>query len=176
MAGPGEDAASAGGHGRLRASHADREQVIGVLKAAFVRGMLDKDEFDARVGQVLAPRTYAELAAVTADLPAGLTAAKPPGPARARGEARGLRPGLVLTVATVLYAGVWPVAFLLPRNSEGEPQGAVQLVAFATLVYLIVLVTAAGDLLDSWQVSRFGRQLLPGPVPGAGGPASPRRH
>jgi hypothetical protein len=32
-------------------------------------------------------------------------------------------PGLVLTAATVLYASVWKVAFLLPKNGEGEPQG-----------------------------------------------------
>jgi hypothetical protein len=85
MAEPGDEiAAGAGGRGHLRASHADREQVIGTLKAAFVQGMLAKDEFDLRVGQTLASRTYAELTAVTADLPAGLTAAQPPRtPARA---------------------------------------------------------------------------------------------
>jgi hypothetical protein len=58
MTGPGDEiAAGAGDHGRLRAAHADREQVIGTLKAAFVQGMLAKDEFDARVGQALASRT-----------------------------------------------------------------------------------------------------------------------
>jgi hypothetical protein len=37
MAGPGDEiAASAGGRSHLRASHADREQMIDVLKAAFV--------------------------------------------------------------------------------------------------------------------------------------------
>jgi hypothetical protein len=73
------------GRGHLRASHADREQVIGVLKAAFVQGRLGKDELNARVGQALAARTYADLATLTADLPAGLTAAEPPHrPARAR--------------------------------------------------------------------------------------------
>ena len=85
MAGPGDEiAAGAGGRGHLRASHADREQVIGTLKAAFVRGMLAKDEFDLRVGQTLAARTYADLAALTADLPAGLAAAKPPSPSEPR--------------------------------------------------------------------------------------------
>lgn len=54
----------------LRAAHADREHAIGLLKNAFVQGMLDKDEFDPRVGQAFASRTYAELAAVTGDLPA----------------------------------------------------------------------------------------------------------
>ena len=39
MAGPGEEkAAAAAGRGRLRASHADREQMINAVKAAFVQG------------------------------------------------------------------------------------------------------------------------------------------
>ena len=42
--------AAAAGRGHLLASHADREQVIDVLKAAFVQDRLTKDEFDARVG------------------------------------------------------------------------------------------------------------------------------
>jgi hypothetical protein len=50
MSGPGDEVAGAGGHGRPRASHAYREQVIGMLKAAFVQGRLDRDEFDLRVG------------------------------------------------------------------------------------------------------------------------------
>jgi hypothetical protein len=50
LAGPGNEIASgAGGQSRLRASHADREQVIEVLKTAFVQGRLDRDEFDLRV-------------------------------------------------------------------------------------------------------------------------------
>jgi len=74
---PGDDiAAAAAGRGRLRASHADREHVLDVLKAAFVQGMLTKDEFDMRVGQTFGSRTYAELAALTADIPAGLIGAQ----------------------------------------------------------------------------------------------------
>ena len=63
--------------GRVRASHADREQAIEVLKAAFVQGRLDKHEFDARVGQAFASRTHLELAAVTADIPPEPIPAKP---------------------------------------------------------------------------------------------------
>ena len=62
----------------MRTSHADREQVIDVLKAAFVQGRLTKDEFDARVGQALASRTHGDLAAVTADIPAGVAGGQPP--------------------------------------------------------------------------------------------------
>ncbi len=78
---PGTQAAAAG----LRASRADRERVIDLLKAAFAQGRLDRNEFDARIGQALASRTYAELAAITADIPAELTGALPRRPpARAR--------------------------------------------------------------------------------------------
>ena len=78
---PGAQAAAAG----QRASRADREQVIDLLKAAFVQGRLDRDEFDARIGQALARRTYGDLAAITGDIPAELTTALPRRPpARAR--------------------------------------------------------------------------------------------
>jgi Domain of unknown function (DUF1707) len=74
-AGPGGETAPAR-RGRLRASHADRERVIATLKAAFVQGRLAKEEFDVRIGQAFASRTYAELAAITADIPARLAAAR----------------------------------------------------------------------------------------------------
>ena len=53
----------------MRASHADREQVIEALKDAFAHGRLTKDELDARAGRALAARTCAELAALTAGIP-----------------------------------------------------------------------------------------------------------
>ena len=46
VTGPGGQLAA--GRGHLRVSHADREQAIDTLKAAFVRGILGKDEFDLR--------------------------------------------------------------------------------------------------------------------------------
>jgi DUF1707 SHOCT-like domain len=81
--------------GRLRASDADREQVIDTIKAAFVQGRLTKDELDLRAGQALTARTYAELVATTAAMPAGLAAARPASqtrPPRETGPARGTRP------------------------------------------------------------------------------------
>ena len=73
------------GCGGLRVSDADREQAIEVLKAGFVRDRLARAEFEARVGQALASRTYAELAAATDGIPGRLTADKPPGmPAHVR--------------------------------------------------------------------------------------------
>ena len=67
----GREDGTAGALGQLRTSHADREQAIDVLKAAFVQGRLTKDEFDLRVGQVFASRTYAALDALTAGIPDG---------------------------------------------------------------------------------------------------------
>lgn len=55
-----------------RASDADREHVINALKAAFVQGRLTRDELDLRVGQALTARSFAGLATLTADIPAGL--------------------------------------------------------------------------------------------------------
>jgi uncharacterized protein DUF1707 len=84
MTEPGTQMAAAD-RGRLRAGRADREQVIEVLKAAFVQDRLSKEEFDARIGQALAARTYAELSAVAADIPAWLTRVQPArAPARKR--------------------------------------------------------------------------------------------
>ncbi len=66
ITGPEEWAAA--GRGHLRAARADREHVIDLLKAAFVQGRLTKDELDARAGQALTARTYAQLAALTDDI------------------------------------------------------------------------------------------------------------
>jgi hypothetical protein len=104
---------------------------------------LDKDKFDLRVDQTFASRTFAELAAVTADIPAGLTTAKPPAPARAQGEARILRPSIVLMVATVPYAGMW--LLLLPLD---DPHRAGALVGIATLFYSIVVIFAGARLIE----------------------------
>jgi Domain of unknown function (DUF1707) len=174
MAGPGDEiTAGAAGHGRLRASHADREQVIGTLKAAFVQGMLARDEFDQRVSQTFAARTCADLATVTADLPAGRAADQPPTPARAPGKARVVRHGKVITVATALYIGVWPFLVLWPTNSSVvDPPAPPGLLPAATLIYLFVLVVAVGRAIAGRREKRSGRQLPRGPAPGACGTAS----
>ena len=55
----------------MLAAAADRERTIDVLKAAFGEGRLNKEEFDSRSARVMAARTYADLNAIVADLPAG---------------------------------------------------------------------------------------------------------
>ena len=58
-------------HASMRASSADRERAVDVLKAGFAEGRLTQDEYNDRMGRAYAARTYGELAALTADLPAG---------------------------------------------------------------------------------------------------------
>ena len=77
MAEPGGTmAVVAVGRAHLRASHADRDHVIGALQTAFAAGLLAKDEFDRRVDRTLASRTYADLAAVIAGVTPGPCASK----------------------------------------------------------------------------------------------------
>jgi Domain of unknown function (DUF1707) len=156
-AGPGNEmAAGAGGHGRLRASHADRQQVIDVLQDAFVQGMLDNDELDARVGQAFASRTYAELAALTADIPARSAATEPvPASAAARTLAKAARRSGVCVLIAFALVGV--VALTNAENLAGP-----------AFVFGIVAVIAASGFLgygavDAWQERRSRGQLPPRP-------------
>jgi hypothetical protein len=85
MGGLENEMAADSGRGRLRASDADREHVVGTLKAAYVHGLVTKDEFDARVSQTFAARTYAELALITAGIRPGWPQHRlRPGPDRPR--------------------------------------------------------------------------------------------
>jgi hypothetical protein len=146
--------------------------VIEALKDAFVHGRLTKDELDLRVSQALASRTYAELTALTADIPARLTAAKPPAPAGAQGGQPVLRPGSVIKAATVLYAGAWVYAVFFPIGADG-------LAMFATLivggfVYVIILALCLGQMVALRRERRSGGQSPRRPAAGADGQASQR--
>ena len=66
--GPWDPLSAAAASGRMRASDADRDRVVDALKAAYVYGLLTREELAAQTGQALAARTYAELTAVTAVL------------------------------------------------------------------------------------------------------------
>ncbi|MFI0788893.1 DUF1707 domain-containing protein [Streptomyces lydicus] len=59
----------------LRASHADRDRTVDVLRIAAGDGLLTADELDERLETALSARTLNELAVLTADLPAVSSAA-----------------------------------------------------------------------------------------------------
>jgi Domain of unknown function (DUF1707)/2TM domain len=53
----------------LRASDADRERVVRLLRDAHAEGRLTAEEFDERLDRAYAARTYADLDGLTGDLP-----------------------------------------------------------------------------------------------------------
>lgn len=159
-------AAGTEGDSNLPMSHAGREQVLDALKAAFVQGRLAKDEFDLRVGQVL--MAYAELDAVTADIPAGLTAAQPLETIRKshnkkliqRGIAAGAGASVALTATIAVAARGNPVISLVVV-------GAVAAVVAGLMAVLLMLV--------SWVLESIAsRQPSPGLPPGPRGTAAQR--
>ena len=163
------------GRGRLLASHADREHVIDTLKAAFVQGLLTKDEFDLRVGQTLGSRTYAELAAVTADIPDGPIGAQlPPKRAQAKERAAGntaVKSG-VCTLMTLILAASTSAAVSGPGAALIM---ALFLTGIGVIVAVIVALLVAGiRVLESRDRKRSSVQLPPRSSPGAGGQASRR--
>lgn len=156
MIGPdGEIAAGTAGRGGMRTSRAEREQAIEVLKVAFVQDRLTKDEFDVRAGQALTARTYAELAVLTADIPAEPTKAQPlRKPARAKARPpmnrRVLAPVSMIPIAATVL-GVLLLA--RPDNIEGFAAG---LLAAATVVVASAVTVVL--MLKSWHQRHSGRQ------------------
>jgi hypothetical protein len=165
-----EIAANAEGRGHLRASHADRDQVLSVLKAAFVQGMLTKHELDERIGQAIASRTYAELAALTADIPAGLAAAKPlPEPQPESGDKKALKAWACLTATFTALAAV--VAAATARSAIGLAEHELAVVVFVPVVAMMVGVLL---VFHAWLDRRAGKRTSQRMPPRAGGDAPER--
>jgi hypothetical protein len=148
---PGDERAAAAGRGYMRTSQADREQMIDVLKIAFVEGRLTKDELDARVGRALASRTYAELAMVTADIPAPLAVSASPRRLSRRRVSSAARWGTSGFVTPAILAA----AFAIASARGGGGYGAVAfVVAFG---YFLFWLSVGANMLWEWH-----RTSLPG--------------
>ena len=74
----------------LRAGDADRDKTISVLREAYAEGRLKPEEFNERLDRAHAAATYADLDALTADLPAG-GAVSTPEQSKALKERRDMR-------------------------------------------------------------------------------------
>jgi hypothetical protein len=168
----GREDGTAGPRRLLRTSQADREQAIDVLKAAFVSGRLTKDEFDLRVGQALASRTYADLSALTDDVPGSVDGAQP-------SAERAREPGRALSFKTAVRVGAVGAGPSMASAAVVLIQsGAVPAVAGVLLVGLtglsVALLLAALLMLLSWAVQRSQREPAQGPPSGPAGLASRR--
>ena len=88
----------------LRAADADRQKIADQLKAALDEGRLSLHEYDDRVGQAYAARTYKELLVLVADLPRpGLSA----GEVSARRQAEMRRVARRLPTALLVLWTIW---------------------------------------------------------------------
>ena len=137
-------AAVAASRGLLRASDAEREQVIDALKTAFAQGLISRDELGARAGQALASPTCAELTAVTA----GLTASRPPPPPAGRTPTGLTRRPSPRGRARSSWRPPWPPRFL----------------TFYGGFIILFLVACIGAVVSAAPV----RPPRPGPLPSAG--------
>jgi hypothetical protein len=123
----------------LRASDADRDRVIEVLRAAVADGRLDSAEFDERLDAALAARTVDALALLTADLIA------------AAGSGAALTLPLAGTTAE-------PAAEVLTIS---ERHGSVRRDGRWTLPHRLALRTAWSDVtLDLTTAVRSGPELV----------------
>ncbi|SRR6266702_1290886 len=170
-----ELAAGTARRGHLRASHADRDQVIDVLKTAFVHGRLDKHELDQRVGQALVSRTYAELATLTADIPSGLTGTRQSMPVRkmARKPVPHRGASRIIIAASVLYACMW--VYLLLSLHGGDNGLAFLLAMTSTFIYCVVMAVAGSEFVAPGR-QRSRRRHPPRPASKGGGGAQAPRH
>jgi hypothetical protein len=150
---------------------AGREQVIAALKAAYVQGRLTKEEFDLRVGQALA--IYAELDALTADIPAASPAVTAPAAAEPTVTARVelAREAANKKMIRQGTAGVAGLTFVLV-TALIMPHSPVLAVIVGVMLTCFVAVLAAGLLtLLSWALDRrSGAQGAGGSRPAQGSP------
>jgi uncharacterized membrane protein len=110
-------------HAALRASDADREQLVDVLKTAFGEGRLTQDEYTARMEQAYTAKTYGELQALVADLPGPAVPQVPYTFTRYQQQ----RPTNSLAVASMVFGFATPVfaltaipAVILGHKARGE--------------------------------------------------------
>jgi hypothetical protein len=143
--------------------------VIEALKTAFVRGRLTKDEFVARMGQALNGRTYGDLSALTADLPAEPAVAGPapavPALRQPMASAAAVA-GVFLVIAVAAMLGIGQLASGL---SGPDPHAA--WIGELLLLFIFSVATALSALgigvVVSVERRRSRRQLPPRPGSGA---------
>jgi len=168
----------------LRASHADRDQVVELLRVAAGDGRLSAEELDDRLERALTARTYAELATLTADLPVSPGAAVgPPGAGAVSATAKELV-RIQVHGSSVRRDGGWVV----PKELDVKVRGGSVTLDFTQAVITqpllritadvrgggLRLITKPGIVVDADDISVHGSGVtLPEP-PGPGVPVQLR--
>ena len=128
----------------VEAARVERRQVVEALKTAFAQGRLTREEFDLRVGQALA--IYADLDALTADIPALPPRASLPERDASLESARQLHNKRMIQRGTVLgTAGIMTLtaAAVIPVN-------AVLGVILTVVIGVVMSVTLTGVQTRLW--------------------------
>jgi len=167
----------------MRAASADRERAVDVLKAGFAEGRLTQDEYNDRMGRAYAARTYGELAALTADLPAGALPVWPVPAYQAppAGTNSMAIASMVLGVAEFFTAGLTAIPAVIcghiarrqmrmtPQRGDGLATGGLVL-GYMAIIFWSVLI-AASMIGVAISIAHTG-QGVPGggPIVPGGGP------
>jgi len=168
----------------LRASHADRDQVVEVLRVAAGDGRLSAEELDDRLERALTARTYTELAALTTDLPATAgSVVVPPGAGAVNATAKDLM-RIHVNGSSVNRDGRWVV----PKELDVKVKGGAVTLDFTEAVITqpvlriiaevrggaFRLITRPGIVVEAGDISAHGGSVtLPEP-PGPGDPVQLR--
>ena len=107
------------GRDEMRAADADRQAVADQLKSALDEGRLDLHEYDERLRQAYAAKTYGDLDSLVTDLPGTIPAQRsrvepyqpPAAPSPAEGVGQPRKPGSQPFLAS--YGGVVAVCFVI---------------------------------------------------------------
>jgi hypothetical protein len=171
----------------MRAAATDRERTVDVLKAGFAEGRLTQDEYNDRMGRAYAARTYGELAALTADLPAGAFPAWPvplyqPPPPVAAGTNSMAIASMVLGVAEFFTAGLTAIPAVIcghiarrqlrqtAQRGDGLATAGLVLGYMAIIFWSVLIAASLVGVVISVTHSGGPVIIQQGPV---GGPAVP---
>ena len=125
----------------MRAADADRHQVAEQLKAALDEGRLSLGEYDERVRDAYAARTYAELLVLVTDLPKpGMNAAE----VNAKRSAELKREARKLPTALVVLWTIWGAVFAVNVAVWGLVTWTVDQNTYVWPIWLLVPGVALG--------------------------------
>ncbi|MGH3256593.1 MAG: DUF1707 and DUF4190 domain-containing protein [Streptosporangiaceae bacterium] len=172
----------------MRAASTDRERTVDVLKAGFAEGRLSQEEYNERMGRAYSARTYGELAALTADLPAGpyptptpwpVAVYQPPLPQAVAGTNSMAIAAMVLGVAEFFTAGLTAIPAVIcghiarrqmrltTQRGDGLATGGLVLGYMAIIFWTVLIAASLVGVVIS--VTHSGQQVVIQQGVGGGG-------
>ena len=131
---------------QLRATDADRDRVVQILRVAAEKGALTVDEFEERLSAALAAVTRADLVRLVDDLPP--SPATPPAPVPAPSDpVRTSSRYWVWALSPYLAAGAWVHAAVLTRSARYWLLAAVYAIPLALAA---IVAPGVDDEIPDW--------------------------